>query len=228
MSGPAPQVVSIASKLKETTLDFGFVQVPVSVFTAAEDDELDLKSLCHGKPPKMSIRCQEDEQEFSSWQKVPDRGYEWTKGQYVILSAEEIAAAKAQRVKVDSVKVEKAGDFQKVSEEFVYTNPYRLVPPEKANETAKGSFRAIYEVAKETGRAILAKFAPRDKVRTVAVIADNDGALLAYEIRPKKALPYPIPTAAADPKVKTQAKMLIESIVSDDVHITKDPTRCST
>ena len=212
----------MASKLKDTSLDFGFVQVPVSIFTAAEDDELDLRSLCHDKPPRMTVRCEEGGEEFTSWQKVPQRGYEWAKGEFIILSPEEIASAKEKRTKVETMKVEKAVDFEKTGTRYVYTGGYVVLPQEKSPETARGNYRAIVEVLQEAGRAVLCRFAPRDKVRHYAVAANDEGFLVAYEIRERRPLPYAVSKAAADPKVKAQAKMLVESIHTDDVALEKE------
>ncbi len=199
------------------------MQVPVSVFGAARDDELDLRSLCHGKPPKMTIKCQEGGEEFTSWNKVPERGYEWAKGEYIVLSSEEIAEAKAKRVKVDSMKVEKAVDFLQVGSKYVYGKAYYVLPPEKASETTVKTYWTICEVVKESGRAMLARFQPRDKVRHYAIIADQEGALIAYEILERRPLPYALPNGQADGKTKAQGKMLIEGMVDDDVTLEQEP-----
>lgn len=209
---------------KDTTLDFGFVQVPVAVFPACdESDDLDLKTLCHGKAPKMEIRCEEGGESYSSWNKVPDRGYEWSRGQYIVLTAEEIQAAKAQRATVDSIKVDKPVDFQKVGTLYGLKAKYRLLPPEKANESARSSYRAVFEVVKEDGRAILCRFAPSGKVRHYAAVADEEGVFLLYEVLTKKPMPYAVESAPADPKVKVQAKMLVDSMYSDDVAMEEEP-----
>ena len=208
---------------RETTLDFGFVQIPVSVFPATSNDELDLKTLCHGKTPKMTIRCQEGGEEYTSWQKIPERGYEWAKGEYIVLSPEELATAKEQRVKVDAIKVEKSVELRAVGRQYAFTGGYRLAPPADANDTTRASFRAISEIIEESGRAMLVRFAPGGKVRHYAIVSDEDGLLMAHEIRPKKALPYEVPQKNADPKVKAQAKMLVESMHSDDVALEPEP-----
>ncbi len=114
----------MASKLKETTLDFGFLQVPVSVFPAAKDDELDLRSLRCEHPPRMTIRCGACSTEYSSWQRVPQRGYEQYRGEYVVLSPQEVAQAREAKAKVDTVKVEKAVDFLKMGSRYVLGKAY--------------------------------------------------------------------------------------------------------
>ncbi len=213
----------MATKMKETTLDFGFVQLPVSVFGAARDDELDLKSLCHGKPPKMTIKCEEGGEVFTSWVKVPQRGYEWNKGEYVMLSPEEIADAKAKRSKVDSMKVEKACDFMQVGSKYVFNKGYYVLPGEKASETTVKTYRTIYEVIKESGKAILVRFMPRDRVRHYAIIADSEGILIAYELVERRQLPYPMPNGQPDPRQKAQGKALIEGLAADDVALEQEP-----
>ena len=209
--------------MPKTTLDFGFVQVPVELHQASENDELDLKTLCHGKPPKMSIKCQEGNEEYTSWNKVPERGYEWAKGQYVIVTPAELEEVKAKRPTVDSMKVEKAVDFAQAGVEYAARAEYRVLPPRDANETTRASYRAIYETVKESGQALLVRYAPTTKVRHYAVVADPEGVLMAYELKPKRALPFPVPAVAADPKVKKQAQGLLASVASDDVHMEPEP-----
>ena len=212
------------SRMKDTALDFGFVQVPVSVFSATQDDQFELKTLCHGKPPKQTIRCEEGGETYSSWVKVPQRGYPKPgSGEYIVISPEELEQAKAERPKVDSFKVEKSVDFSRVGSKYGMSATYRLLPPEKSNETSRATFRAVHETLRETGMAIMARFSPRDRVRHYVVVADEHGCLLAYEIEDLKPLPYDVPMTAADPKVKTQAKVLMESIKSDDVVLPSEP-----
>ena len=213
----------MASKLKDTALDFGFVQVPVAIFPAVEDDELSLSSLCHGKPPKMTIKCGEGGEEYTSWNKVPERGYKWAEGEYIILSPGEIAEAKLKRPHVDSMKVEKSVDVQKIGAKYGFDRPNRVMTPEKGNETSKAAYRAVYETIRDSGKAVLVRFAPRDRVRHYACIADEDGVILAYPILEKRPLPYPVPTTPADAKTKKQAEMTIESVASDDVTLEQEP-----
>lgn len=49
--------------IRDTSIAIGFVQVPVSVFKAAQDESLDLKSLCDacGSPPHQRIVCESPE-----------------------------------------------------------------------------------------------------------------------------------------------------------------------
>lgn len=210
--------------MPKTTLDFGFVQVPVELHQAVENDELDLKTLCHGKPPKMTIKCQGGgEEEFSSWNKVPERGYEWSKGMYVVISAAEIEEAKAKKPVVDSMKVEKAVDFLKASTQYAAKAEYRVLPPRDANETTRAAYRGIFETVKESGQAILVRYAPSTKVRHYAIVADPEGYLMAYVLLPKRPMPYSVPSAAADPKVKKQAQGLVASVQSDDPTMEPEP-----
>ena len=217
-------MVNTASKLKDTTLDFGFVQVPVAVFGASQEDSLKTVTLCHGKKARMSIRCAEGGEEYTSWNKLPQRGYEWAKGEYIVLEPDEIEGAKASREAVDTMKVVKVVDAAKVDAAYVYDGAYRVMPQEeKATQTTLQSYRSIYEIVRESDRPILVRFAPRDKVRHYALVADPDGTLWACQLTDRKDKPYDVPQVTPDPKVKAQAKMLLESLASDDPTFEPEP-----
>ena len=172
----------------------------------------------------MTVTCQgECQTEYTSWQRTPQRGYEWSKGEFVVLTPEELAEAKAARAKVDSMKVEKAVDFEATATKYVYGKAYYLLPPEGANETSAGAYRTVCEVVRESGRAILVRFMPRDKVRHYAVVASPEDVLIAYEIRDRRDLPYDVPTAPANPKQKAQGKALIDGMFSDDPTLEPEP-----
>lgn len=203
-------------------MDFGFVQVPVSVFGASQEDELKLKTLCHGKKARMVVRCAEGE-EYTSWGKLPQRGYEWAKGQYVVIEPEEIEEAEAKREKVDTMKVVKTVDAAKIDATYIYDGAYRVMPPEQPNDTTLQSYRSIVEIVRESDRPILVRFMPRDKVRHYALVADPDGTLWACQLTSRRDKPYDVPTGTADPKVKAQAKMLLASLASDDPTFEPEP-----
>ncbi len=214
----------MSSKIKDTTLDFGFVQIPVSVFGATQDDTLSLKTLCCGATPKQTIRCQgECGTEYTSWVKAPQRGYEWSKGKFVVLTPEEIAQVNETKEKVDSMKVVKAVPFQKVEEAYVFDGAYRVLPPERATGTTLQAYRTVYEIVRESDRAILVRFSPRDKVRHYALVADEDGTLWARQLSDRTTKPYDVPASSPDAKAKAQGKALIESVASDDATFEPEP-----
>src|SRR3989304_2453615 len=97
------------------------------------------------------------------------------------------------------------------------------MPQEKATNTTLQAYRSIYEVVQESDRPILVRFAPRDKVRHYALVADPDGTLWACELSDRRTKPYEVPQVAPDPKGKAQARMLIEGLVSDDPTFEPEP-----
>ncbi len=121
------------------------------------------------------------------------------------------------------MKVEKAVDFLRMGSRYVLGKAYYLLPPGGANQTTLGSYRTIYEVLRESNRAMLCRFALRDKVRHYAIIADPQGALVAYEILERREFPYAVPTAPADPKKKVQGEALIDSLYCEDVALEPEP-----
>ncbi len=78
--------------LRKIPVSIGFVQIPkLELFHAKTTDKLDLKSLCScGSRPKMRITCPHCQEEYTSWQKVPNRGYPISKSEFIIFSQEEV------------------------------------------------------------------------------------------------------------------------------------------
>ncbi len=60
-------------------------------------------------------------------------------------------------------------------------------------------------------------------MRHYAIIADPQGALVAYEILERRELPYAVPTAPADPRKKVQEEALIDSLYREDVVLEPEP-----
>ena len=78
--------------LRKIPISIGFVQIPeLELFHAKTTDKLDLKSLCScGSRPKMRIACPHCQEEYTSWQKVPNRGYPISKSEFITFSQEEM------------------------------------------------------------------------------------------------------------------------------------------
>lgn len=237
----------MSRSLKETSITLGFVQVPVSVFRADQDDKLDLKTLCDcEQKPEQYVVCTnpscgerlpepdamaramadhkvvfQDAQGFyvarryfgyQGKQAPPKRGYEWTKGQFVTLTAEEIEAAKASQKK-DSIEIVKTGDFKQVASKYVLSGPYYLLPPEKANTVSKEAYCVLVEGLDQKGLTLLGYMTPRDRTDRFAIISDRqENVMMAYHVQDKRPLPYPPPALQVDKAKAAQLTSVVEGM----------------
>ncbi len=244
--------------IRDTSIAIGFVQVPVSVYKAAQDEKLDLRSLCDtcGSAPHQRIVCEtpacgmelaqpEDAiaavkagqtliegpngtpvaaRGFQSWYHVPGRGYEWSKGEYVQISNQEVEEAKASAQRYDAITVAKTVEFKKVAVEHVLGEPYYLLPPEGANEATLKAYRLVTEALDTAGMALLCYLTMRDKTHRYAVVADRvKNVLMAYEVRDARALPYTAKAVAVNAAERTQAEGILRGQWSDEAHIEAAP-----
>lgn len=244
--------------IRDTSIAIGFVQVPVSVYKAAQDDRLDLKSLCDtcGSPPHQRIVCEspscakelptpEDAvaavkagqtliegpngtpvaaRGFQSWYHVPGRGYEWSKGEFVQISKEEMEQAKASAQKFDAITVTKTVDFKKLATEHVLAEPYYLLPPEDANEPTLKAYRLVTEALDQGGMALLSYLTMRDKTHRYAIVADRGrNILMAYEVRDARTVPYAAKPIAVSEAEKKQVAGILQAQWSDEAKIEAVP-----
>ncbi len=236
--------------IKETSITIGFVQVPVSLFKAGQDSDLDLRSLCEcGRPPRQVIVCENpncgtpvrDVQEaiergdtvrsgpngvfaarrFPSWQATPKRGYEWTKGKYVEVSADEIKAARAEG-KVDSFEVAKTVDLKAVAVRYVLGDPLYLLPPEDANKVAKQAYSLIVEALDQKGLSLLAYLSLRDKTHRYSIVSGM-GFLMAYQLQERRPLPYTPEKEPVQDKQKEQVQAILQGVYAEDATIEAAP-----
>ncbi len=138
-------------------ISFGLVSIPVRLFTATEASEKISFNMLHkdcGNRIQQQLYCPKDEKTIERTETV--KGYEFSRGQYVTFTEEELKALE-----------EKATQTIDISE-FL---PRETIDPiyfAKANYIApdKGGARAYALLAKaleETGRWALAKYAARGK-----------------------------------------------------------------
>ena len=234
--------------IKETSITIGFVQVPVALFKAGQDDTLDLKSLCEcGHPPQQFIVCKNPgcgtkaftdqdvrddigngqvvlqgpdgafaARRYASWQATPKRGYEWTKGKYVELTADEMKAARSS-VKYDTFEVVKTADFKDVATRYVLGDPLYVLPPEDGNTVTKKAYSLVTEALDQKGMALLAKLTVREKSYRYAIVADKAAnVMMAYVLSERRPLPYTPEKQSVTAAETGQVQGILQGVYSTD------------
>jgi non-homologous end joining protein Ku len=203
-----------------------FVQVPVTIYKAEKSEKLKLKTICTCGERALSapITCKKCHKDFGfSWQNVPDRVYDAGGGQLVILSKEEMDAAKSS-VNYESMQVERAVDFKRVASDYVLGDPKVMLPEEGAVKEHIKAYQLIVSALAVDGRAFLARFTMRGTTYRLCIVADPErGVLVAYEVNDAQPLARDLPKMQVSDKDLAQAKALIATLASDDITFPADP-----
>lgn len=137
------------------------------------------------------------------------KGYEISKGNYVLLDEDEIEAAKVEsRRTLDLVQFVDAGEI----DVFYFDNPYYVVP---ADELAEEAFVVLREALRETKKIGLGQLSVRGREYLVSLKPCGKGLVLEtlrYEDEVRKAQGYfkDIPEKKPDKAMIDLAKTLIE------------------
>ena len=137
------------------------------------------------------------------------KGYEVSKGNYVILSDEEIEAAKVEsRRTLDLVQFVDAGEI----DVFYFEKPYYVVP---ADDLAEEAFIVLREALKESGKVGIGQISVRGRETLVSLKPCGKGLVLEtmrYEDEVRKAQSYfkDIPATKPDKALLDLASTLID------------------
>jgi DNA end-binding protein Ku len=137
------------------------------------------------------------------------KGYEYEKGDYVLLTDEEIDAVKLEtRKTLELTQFVGAGEIDPI----YFDKPYYMVP---ADDLADDAFVVIRDALRQSNKVGLGQLALRGKEYLVAIKASGKGLLLEtlrYEDELRKADPFftDIPSKKADPDLLEVATALID------------------
>jgi DNA end-binding protein Ku len=151
-------------------ISFGMVTIPVKLYSATEQRDVRFRLLHRddGAPIEEKRFCTKDGKEVA-WDDLV-RGYEVSKGEYVILDPEEIEAAKPESSTTIDI-----GDFVEADEiDPVYFEKSYFLEPAEGGDKAFSLLRAALE---ETERVAIARVTIRTRER-LAVVRAYDGTLV--------------------------------------------------
>src|SRR5688572_9545831 len=199
--------------IASANISFGLVSVPVSLYSASESSANVSFNMLHKKCgtrlkqqyicPKEDVVVEKDD---------VAKGYEFSKGQYVTFSPEEIKALDEKAT--NSIDIAEFVPLDAVDR--MYLDKVYYLGPDKGGDRA---YRLLGEALKATGRAALGQYSARGKQHLV-LVRPLDGVLvmeqLHYpaELRPAADVPHP-----ETPVKETElalAKQLIEQSSTDE------------
>src|SRR5882672_4928347 len=196
----------MARALWKGSISFGLVNIPIELHTAVRDHRPKFRML-HAKdksPVKYERVCIRDG-DAVAWEDLV-KGYEYAKGQFVILTKEDFKAAAVEKTRtidiIDFVTAESIDDR-------FFETPYYLVPS-KGGERA---YALLREAIRESGRVGIAKFILRDAQHLAALEVIENAIVLsvmrfADELIDAQQFDFPAATGVRKPELD-MAKALV-------------------
>jgi DNA end-binding protein Ku len=197
-------------------INFGMVTIPVKLYSATEQKDVRFH-LVHKKDGARIVEkrfCSEEDKEVA-WDEIA-RGYEVTKGEYVVLDREEVD--KAGTKDAENAHTIDIGDFVEIEEidPIYFEKSYYLEP----TDVGVKPFNLLRRALDETGRVAVARVTIRSKER-LATLRTYDSTMVLEtmywpdEIRSVAELDLPSGKAAT-PQAREvdMARTLIESLAS--------------
>ncbi len=201
-----------ARSIASATISFGLVSIPVKVYSSGESSSGVRFNMLHkkcGTRLKQQYICPRDEEVVERSDVV--RGYEYSKGQWVLFSDEELKAL--QEKPTQSVEITEFLPTEKVDPIF-FDKAYYL-GPDRGGDRA---YKLLAEALVESGRSAVAKYAARGKQYLVLVRPMGKALVMqqlryADEIRPVSEVP--LGDAAVKPAELELALQIIEQAVTE-------------
>jgi DNA end-binding protein Ku len=201
--------------IASANISFGLVSVPVSLYSASESSATVSFNMLHKKCStrlKQQYICPKEDVVVEKDDII--KGYEFSKGQYVTFTPEEIKALDEKAT--NSIDIAEFVPLSAVDR--IYLDKVYYLGPDKGGDRA---YRLLGEALRTTGRAALGQYSARGKQHLV-LVRPLDGVLvmeqLHYqpELRPAAEVPHPeTPVKEAELAL---AKQLIEQSSTDEFH----------
>ena len=197
-----------ARSISTATISFGLVSVPVNLYSSAESKASVsfnmLHKKCNGRLKQQYI-CPVDNNEVVTRDDTV-KGYEFAKGQYVVLSPDELKALEEKAT--STIDIIEFVPLTSVNREYVSKCYY--LGPDKGGDRA---YRLLAAALKESGKAALGQYAARGQQHLV-LLRPQDGRLVmeqlhySDELRPTSEVP--VPEGDVQEKELKLAMMLID------------------
>jgi DNA end-binding protein Ku len=159
---------------------FGLVAIPVKLYSATEATERISFNMIHkdcGSRIQQQLFCPKDERTISREETA--KGYEFSKGQYVLFSEDELKAMEEKSTQT----IEISEFLPKEAIDPIYFQKANYMTPDKGGDRA---YKLLAKALQETGRWALAKYAARGKQYLVILRPLGDGIVMQQLFYPNE------------------------------------------
>jgi DNA end-binding protein Ku len=201
------------------SISFGLVQVPVRLVGATKSKDVSFNQLEEGTGARIRYKKVSE----VTGEEVPaeriKRGYEISKGRYVMIEPEEIEALRPKAT--HTIEIEEFVDLGDI-DPLYFEQPYYLVPDERGLKP----YKLLVEAMTELNKVAIGRIIVRSKERLVA-IRPVDSVLCietmryADEVLPADELVASEAEVQLSDRERTMARQLVESLASE----TFDPAK---
>jgi DNA end-binding protein Ku len=202
-----------ARSIGTATISFGLVSIPTKLYTTSEssgDISFNMLHAACGSRLKQQYICTKDGETVERDQMV--KGYEYAKGQYVVLSAEELKALDA--VATQTIALEEFVPASAVDP--LYLDKAYYLGPDKGGERA---YRLLADAMIDSGLVGLASYSARGKQYIVLVRPFQTGIIMHQLRYPDEVKAWSEVPIGDMPEIKPNelglAKQIIAQISSD-------------
>jgi DNA end-binding protein Ku len=209
---PDDERTAVPSSIWTGAISFGLVQVPVRLVTATKNRDVSFNQLEEGTNARIRYKKVSDQ----TGDEVPAdkivKGYEISKGRYVVVEADEIAALQPKAA--HTIEIEEFIDLDQI-DPIYFEQPYYLAPDAKGIKP----YQLLVDAMTDLNKVAIGRVVLRSKERLVA-IRPLDGVLCietmryADEVMPREAL-QPDEDVELSERERTMARQLVESLAAD-------------
>lgn len=192
------------------SISFGLVNIPVSLYTATQDNDIHFNQLCKDDLSRVRYKkvCASCGKEVGSGDIV--KGFEYDKGKFVVVSDEDFEKIKSEKDR--TIQILHFTDLTSIRPIY-YDKTYHAVP----NAGGEKAFELLRSVMLDEKKIAVGKTVMGQKETLLAIIPTKDGILIetmffADEI---KELPKEYAKPEVGEQERTMAKVLISAMVKD-------------
>jgi DNA end-binding protein Ku len=165
-----------AHSLGSATISFGLVSVPIKLFSTGESAASIQFNWLHkkcGSRLKQQYICSKDGDKVEKDEMI--KGYEFSKGQYVTFTPEELKTLEEK----GTGTIEVAEFVEAALVDRLYADKSYFLGPDKGGERA---YKLLAEALKKTSRVAIGQYAARGK-QYLIMIRPHDGGLVLEQLR---------------------------------------------
>jgi len=152
------------------SISFGLVNIPVKLISAVQSEDLNFDMLSKEMAPIRYARIDTKTDKEVAWKDIV-KGYEYTKGKYVIIDDEDFKKASPEKThSIDIVQFVKQEEIEPV----YYEKPYYIIP----GKGGEKPYRLLLKALEASGTMGIAEFMLRNRAHVSAVKVFKDVLLL--------------------------------------------------
>jgi DNA end-binding protein Ku len=202
-----------ARSIGSATISFGLVSVPVNLYSSSESSASVSFNMLHttcGSRLKQQYICSKEGTVVEKDE--IGKGYEFSKGQYVLFSADELKALDEKATNAIDI----AEFVPLAAVDRIYLDKVYYLGPDKGGDRA---YRLLVAALEDTGRAAVGQYSARGKQHLVLVRPMGDVLVmeqLHYHAELRSAADVPRPDTAVKDGELALARLLIEQTAVDE------------